>query len=60
MLADILLPDTFRLRFEGYQLEDGVLNVNICAVQAHACGPSCGVASARVHSTYTCSLADLP
>lgn len=60
MLAELLLPDDKELRLEHcYKTEDAVI-VEMTSRQSLAHCPQCEAASARIHSTYQRTLADLP
>jgi transposase len=60
MLAELLLPDDQELSLESCYLTDDVVNVEMTARQPFANCCQCGTTSARIHSRYQRTLADLP
>ena len=61
MLSTILLPDTKELHLlEEISVDTGKIVIKVTANQAAYSCPECHIASARVHSAYQRTLADLP
>ena len=59
MLAKRLLPDPDQLVLESWYLEDQILRFQVRATQSRAVCPDCHSSSARIHSRYQRTLADL-
>ncbi len=59
MLAKRLLPDPDQLDLESWYLEDQILRFQVRATQSRAVCPDCHSSSARIHSRYQRTLADL-
>jgi len=54
------VPDTAVLHLEELYAEGETITVVVTAAGTTACCPVCGQASARVHSRYRRTVADLP
>ncbi len=52
------LPEGFEVT--TIERTDGILTIGAVSIQKSACCPLCSSAAARVHSSYTRTLADLP
>ena len=59
LLREILLPDPTQLTLESWDLEEHILKFYVFATQSKAYWPCCQRLSARVHSCYQRTLADL-
>jgi transposase len=59
-LPNVLLPGPSRLRLTTLTTTDDCIILNLNATQAVAPCPSCGAQSARIHSHYWRTVADLP
>jgi transposase len=60
MPASTLLPDTAELRLDHLISESESITIVVATTRPTACCPTCQHPSARVHSHYVRSLADLP
>ena len=60
MLGKLLLPDSNQLDLESWCLENQILRFQVSAIQSRATCPDCQSKSARIHSRYQRTLADLP
>jgi transposase len=58
----LLLPDTTLLRLDSWQLDTAasLITVSVTSTQTIVPCPVCAVPTARIHSRYTRTLADLP
>lgn len=59
MFERILVPDGEQLHVDEWKLERGIVKLAVTARQSGASCPDCEACSARVHSRYTRTLADL-
>lgn len=59
-MAKTVVPDADALHLAGICAEDETITLVVTAVRATACCPLCGHLSARVHSRYRRTVADLP
>jgi transposase len=60
MSRPAILPDPDRLHLTGLSADTQAITLTVCTTGQTAACPACGGGSARVHSRYTRTLADLP
>jgi transposase len=60
MNTSTLLVDPRQLRLEGMNASEQTITLLVPTIQPHASCPRCHQSSARIHSRYARTLADLP